>query len=159
MFYNHKVRIRDGRALHPVSWLERSQWTLRQEVVWDREATHNFEKRLFWQMDERIFWLTKGKPTLPDKPIGMSTVWRIWGPVPNTPHPAPFRIEIPSRCLAAVAVKGVVVLDPYAGSGTTLLAARQHGLCAIGIEADKRWCDLAADNLAQGVLFGAGASA
>jgi DNA modification methylase len=46
-----------------------------------------------------------------------------------------------------------VVLDPYVGSGTTVLAARKLGLRAIGIDTAKRYCDTAIRRLAQGDLF------
>ena len=120
--------------IHPTAWLGRVEgWTLRQEIVWDREVTHNHSATLFWPVDERVCWLTEGKPRL-EGPIGMPTVWRFHGPRPHTWHPAPFVEELPRRCLEAVGRPGIVVLDPFAGSCTTLKAAAGMGYEAIGVD-------------------------
>jgi site-specific DNA-methyltransferase (adenine-specific) len=86
-----------------------------------------------------------------------STVWRL-RPARRDGHPAPFPVELARRCIRLSTWPGEAVLDPFAGAGTTLLAARQLGRRAVGVEASERYCELAVRRLAQGSLDFRGAA-
>jgi len=67
-------------------------------------------------------------------------------------HPTqkPFTVIRPP--LLASSNVGSLILDPFMGSGTTLLAAKQLGRRAIGIEIERKYCDIAVERLRQEVL-------
>lgn len=62
-------------------------------------------------------------------------------------HPAPFPVELPKRCIKLFSYVGDTVLDPFLGSGTTLVACVETGRKGIGFEIDKKYCDLAEERI------------
>ncbi len=58
-------------------------------------------------------------------------------------HPAPFPVELPRRCIKLFSFVGDTILDPFLGSGSTLLACFETGRVGIGIDIDKKYCELA----------------
>tara|TARA_R100000781_G_C4079244_1_gene127138 strand:+ start:460 stop:1140 length:681 start_codon:yes stop_codon:yes gene_type:complete len=68
-------------------------------------------------------------------------------------HGATMPIEIAHTLLDAFAKTDDIILDPYAGTGTTLRAAKNLGIKSVGIEIDKNYCDIASQRLAQEVLL------
>ncbi len=64
-------------------------------------------------------------------------------------HPAPFPIELPRRCIKLFSFVDDTVLDPFLGSGTTLIAAYLNNRKGIGVDIDKEYCDLAIKRLRQ----------
>lgn len=67
-------------------------------------------------------------------------------------HPTQKPLPLMHWCLTHVP-DAKTVLDPFMGSGTTLLAAKQKGLRAVGIEMNERYCHDAADRLRQRTIF------
>lgn len=68
----------------------------------------------------------------------------------DTEHP----YEKPVKLIAKLLERSSgVILDPFMGSGTTLVAAKTLGRRAIGIEIEERYCEMAAERLRQGVLL------
>jgi DNA modification methylase len=83
----------------------------------------------------------------------------VW-PIPTRPYKGPhfaaYPIDLPLRCIAAGCRPGGTVLDPFAGSGTTGLAAIQLGRKFTGIDLSPEFARLAAERLAQAVASRAG---
>lgn len=64
-------------------------------------------------------------------------------------HPAAFPIELPRRCIKLFSFIGDMVLDPFLGSGSTLIAASLNDRKGIGIDIDKKYCKIARNRLLQ----------
>ena len=152
-FYNHKTRWVRGKMLHPMEWLQKTKWIIKQEIIWDRMIAANIRGWRFWQIDERIYWLYKpidgnkiGKE-LKSKHALLTSIWRF-PPERKNGHPAPFPLVLPARIIYSILDdKKGVILDPYVGSGTTCLAAKLLGSNYIGIDISKEYVKNAGNRL------------
>ena len=64
-------------------------------------------------------------------------------------HPSQKPIEFMTKLINIISLEGDIILDPFAGSGTTLVAAKQLGRKYIGIEINSDYCKIAEDRLRQ----------
>jgi len=153
-FYNHKLRWERGKLLHPMDWLKKTKWIIRQEIIWDRMIAANIRGWRFWQVEERIYWLYKPKGNhfigeeLKPRHALLTSIWRF-PPERKNPHPAPFPLALPVRCIFSIMdeKKGGLVIDPYCGSGTTLVAAKILGHNFIGIDISKEYIEFSKKRL------------
>lgn len=72
--------------------------------------------------------------------------WKI-SPEKSKSHPAPFPLELPRRLILMLSYKGDIVLDPFVGSGTTCVAAKQLDRKWIGIDCYPKYCQIASTRL------------
>ena len=148
IFYNHKVRIFDGLAVTPFDY--NPDLPVRQVIIWARAGGINFSPVFYCPTHEWIVLFAK--PGFRLKSKGASGVGDVWY-VPQEPdpeHPAPFPLALPARAIETT--DAAVILDPFAGRGTTLRAAKDSRRKAIGIEKSERFCEVAARRLTQEVL-------
>lgn len=150
VFYNHRQRIEHGKVRLPLGM--DFGIPLRQVITWDRGTGIGPNLRHFAPVAEWVFLFAKPEFRLRDHSAsGLGDVWRLGMAREDYGHPAPFPEGLPLRAIDSVH-QPRSVLDPFAGTGTTLAAARLMGVPATGIEQNERYCEMAARRLSQGVL-------
>jgi len=81
-------------------------------------------------------------------------VWNFSGESRNKiGHPSPFPVELPKRCIKLFSFVTDTVLDPFLGSGTTLIACLENNRTGIGVEINRNYCELAVRRLKQHGIF------
>lgn len=143
MFYNHKNRIVKGKGyiISPYSWLLKTPFLIRQEIIWNRKNGPNQDPSRYVPSYENIYVLSKQKDTIfkRNKDVAYKTdIWAI-NPDRTNKHPAPFPIDIPRNILSSlneekVKDRVITVFDPFNGSGTTGVAAVERGFNYIGFD-------------------------
>jgi site-specific DNA-methyltransferase (adenine-specific) len=127
----------------------------RMRMVWDKQTVGMGGVGAWRSADEEIY-IVGDWPNPRGSSSDQSSVIRVpalRGEVrPNHPTPKPVSLM---EYLITHSPAGIIA-DPFAGSGSTLVAARAQGRKAIGVELEERYCEVAAKRLDQGVLdFGA----
>lgn len=128
-------------------------WTLRSPIVWKRKASQPepTARDRPWRTYEMLFMFSKNPTYFFDRAFleGQEDVWTIHAQSRQTNKQltAFFPEALVKRCLNVGCVPGGRVLDPFAGTGTTLRAALASGRDAVGIELSAKFCAVAAESL------------
>ena len=145
LFYNHKIRVANHKASHPIEWLIKTNFVFRQQLIWDRSNSPAVAPIRFLPTTELIFWMTKHQKQ-PNfnraKDLEFKgEVWKFMAEQ-NPLHPAPYPINLPTNILKNIE-GNIVVFDPYLGSGTTGVACAKMGKTFVGIEREQKYFDIA----------------
>jgi modification methylase len=148
IYYNHKPRIQASSLWLPLTL--NPGLPVRQIITWARAGGINFAPTHYAPTYEWIIVFAKDGFRLKSRAAsGIGDLWRVPQEGRNA-HPAPFPLGLPARAIETTAPRSV--LDPFMGSGTTLRAAKDAGVRAVGVEVEERWCEMAAKRLAQEAL-------
>jgi site-specific DNA-methyltransferase (adenine-specific) len=146
MYWNHRGKIVDF-VYQPTYWIvDLCPMQLVQHIIWNFPSSAEVAKIKWYPRKEDIYYFSKGKPAYFNEDMAkLSDVWKFAheGCAQTNDHPAPFPVELPKRAIAGSTTKGMTVLDPFAGSGTTMIAAIQAERNAIGIELDEHYFKVA----------------
>lgn len=152
-----KLRAVDGpglglprKSLIGIPWrvalaLQQDGWTLRSNIIWDRPGSlgEPTAKDRPWRRYEHIFMFSRAPRYYFDRTglLGSEDIWSFPAR-PDNPnaHFAPYPRELVQRCLSIGCPPGGTVLDPFVGSGTTMIVALEAGHPAIGIDLSSEYC-------------------
>jgi adenine-specific DNA-methyltransferase len=113
-------------------------------IVWVKNYASS--TRFLRYRHEQAYVLTKGRPPLPTEPIDDVQPWGYSG---NEDHPTQKSARILAPLIKAFTHPGDLVLDPFAGSGSSLVAAASLGRRFLGTELDRQYCEGARAKLAR----------
>ena len=139
IMYNHKNRIKNGKQITPYEWLLKTDWILKQEVVWFN-GSQNFDKCRFYPMTERIYWLSKGINTNFTNAINQHDLIKDTAEGTDKEHKRAFPVKLAQRFIICFP-DAKLIFDPYMGSGTTAIAAIREKRNFIGSELSSKYCN------------------
>lgn len=124
-------------------------WPIESLLVWDKQWIGPGGMRGLRPSYEMVALFAMPDFSVDDR--GIPDIRRSkWSSNKPSGHPAEKPLDLMSWLIRESG--GGSVLDPFMGSGTTLVAAKNLGIPAIGIEIEERYCEMAAQRIGQGVL-------
>lgn len=158
-----RLLVDGGHALAFIDWrmwgtmaaaLESADLRQHPLIVWDKGRLGM--GAIFRNQHELIVHMSNGTPNAPQR-RDTPNVLRF-APTANANHPTEKPTPLLEALASVVTPPDGVILDCFAGSGSTLVAAKALGVHAIGIEGDERFCEVSAERLSQDVLDFGGAA-
>ncbi|KKN69301.1 hypothetical protein LCGC14_0442960 [marine sediment metagenome] len=126
---------------------------IRNCIVWDRIIHGLGDMKSFAPVYDLILYVTEGKPRLLND-YRFTNLWSINRENDRiVKHPTSKPVAVFERMLVCSTQPGDLILDPFVGSGASLVAANKLNRHAIGIEIDEHFCSLATQRLQQLPMF------
>jgi len=137
-----------GRSLPFIEAFLAQGWSLRQTLVWLKDSIVLGHADYHYRHEQILYGYKPGPERLGRGARGwhgddaQASVLEFSRPYASRLHPTMKPPELIERCLRNSSPPGALVLDPFAGSGSTLVACERSGRSACLIELDPRYCDV-----------------
>lgn len=114
VWVNHKIRYRDGEAIHPARMFP---WPIYSEVIWDRAGSMALNCKRYAPSTEHLIGF--GRPRVwNDSLNGLMSVWRLGFDRDNNDHPCAYPLDLAERPIVSSTPDGGKVLDPFSRRST-----------------------------------------
>lgn len=128
-----------------------AEWSLASTLVWHKDWIGPGGSVGLRPSYEMVALLPGPEFSIEDRGIPDVMTYK-WASFKPNGHPAEKPVALLSRLITESVRGPALVLDPFLGSGSTLIAAKTLGHRAVGIETDEKWCEVAARRCSQEVL-------
>lgn len=117
------------------------EFPLRHMLIWAKNNHVLGRSDYHYQHEPIIYGWVKGSHRFHGPP-GETSLWEIDRPMASKLHPTAKPVELYARAMRNSSKRGEIVFDPFAGSGTAVIAAEQTGRRAFAAEVDPGYCDV-----------------
>ena len=143
-----------GSAIIFGSWRQERPNNVSHRLIWYKQkAFPGFRTSAFYPAEEEIYLIGSGWVGKPTQNVITTNEMRTGaaGLAALTRHPTPKPVGLMETLISKCPAGSIA--DPFAGSGATLIAARNQKRKAVGVEIDEAYCELIANKLSQDVLL------
>lgn len=131
---------------------KRAGFRYKGTIIWNKQSVRNKYSMAFSKAVEVIIVLYKGewKPVKAEFREWVNNIWQFSGESQKKlGHPAAFPVEIPRRLIQMFSTEEDLILDPFMGSGTTLVVCKMLEREGVGVEINEKYCEVAKKRLTE----------
>jgi DNA modification methylase len=132
----------DSEGLNFRNALNRAGYLVKQCIIWNKNSIVMGRQDYHWKHEPILYGWKEGASHMWYGDRKQSTVWDIDRPTKSTEHPTMKPIHLIERALNNSSKAGDIVLDLFAGSGSTIIACEKLQRVCYAMEIDPHYCDV-----------------
>lgn len=122
--------------------VKNAELLLKQTIIWNKNSMVMGRQDYQWKHEPCLYGWKPGASHYFVDNRTLTTVWDLKRPSRSTEHPTMKPLELMAECIKNSSKKNQIVLDPFLGSGSTLIAADQLDRVCYGLELEPKYCQV-----------------